>query len=348
MPSYIPIVRSGPVEQDALSEFWNSFSRFESESGHSLSPLLELVDLDKLEDIDDYASIGERQFIDIPTYLLERITKHSDDIEELVEEYEDSVTFFQEEEIGEFIPVVSTDSTDVIEYETLREDYQNLQNDYETIALRPFVGGPELDEVQRDSITELVEEVRPDDVVLLDIVDVAGFEGSLYANLDFITDLTTDYETYTLNAFQPRQGGRAHNYGPVLADDLRVDGFGDFVLEPRFPPSGGQPTETRIIRHYGPDQFELEIFTSEDGGYEEALAQLRGSDYWDASHCQFCREANSDWNEGHRFWKRIRMGHYIHSIYIDTLQQMDEHSGEDLDMDGYQYIHRRVDDDDET
>lgn len=344
MPSYVPIIRSGPVERTALSEFWNGLTRFEAGPEYSLSPFLELTD--RGEDLDVLKSIGDRLFLDIPTYLLERRTKHTEDVEDLIDEYGTAVEFFQNEDIDPYIPVVSTDSTDIIEYDTLLTDYQSLRDDFEVIAIRPFVGGPELDEEQRRAFTEIINEIRPIDVIFLDIIDVTGFEGSLYANLEFITNLTSEFDTYALNAFQPREGRRNHNYGPVLADDLGLDGFGDFVLEPRFPSAGGQPTDTRIIRHYSPDQFDLEMFISEGGGYEEALDQLRESDYWDSNHCQFCREANSDWNEGHRFWKRIRMGHYLHAIYLDTFQMMGDQTGEDLDMDGYQYVHRRVEDDD--
>lgn len=341
MVSYIPIIRPGPVELNALSEFWSGLTRFAAGSDHSFSPLIEIIDEEGLSDLDKYLGFGDLLLVDYPLYLQERRTKFSGGLGNLEKEYENSVDFFQEE-IDQAVPVVSTDSIDLIEYDTILSDFNSLREEFDRIALRPFVGGPELDTEQKSSLRNLINEIRSNDLILLDVVDVAGFEGSLYENIVFINDLISNNDTFVLNAFEPRQRGHAHNHGPILTEDLNLDGFGDFVLEPRYPPAGGQPTDTRIIRHYSPNEFELEIFISEEGGYEEAFEQLKSSDYWNSEHCQYCQEASTDWNESHRFWKKIRMGHYLHSSFLDTLQEMDEHTGQDLDMDGYQYIHSRV------
>lgn len=147
-------------------------------------------------------------------------------------------------------------------------------------------------------------------------------------------------EIFVLNAFEPFD--LRHNFGPIFSYRYDLDGFGDFATEKRFPPAGGR-AQRRIIRYYYWDRYLLKEIARTS--YHSAASQLRASSYWTnhAYHipsCNVCREVdNHRYNEGHSYWKRFRILHYLNSITNETRQQSASAvSDEDLDPDGYDIL----------
>jgi len=131
----------------------------------------------------------------------------------------------------------------------------------------------------------------------------------------------------------------------ALSEELQMlrDMARDFATEKRFPPAGGR-AQRRIIRYYYWDRFMLKEIARRK--YHFAADQLKKSRYW-ANHtshissCNACTEVqNNLYNEGHVFWKRFRILHYLNSILNETKQQFSlATSSEDLDPDGYDLVY---------
>lgn len=114
-----------------------------------------------------------------------------------------------------------------------------------------------------------------------------------------------------MNAFSSYDGVN-QNFGPRITRQLDAEGFGDFAINVRFPnpvPLGN--IDTRIIRQYSPT--ESQVFEFRGDGYASAFEELEDWELWDPAHCEFCRRANNENTEDLRFWKRVRMGHYMAS-----------------------------------
>lgn len=345
MPTYIPIVRPGPNEKDALNRFSGGLGRFsEIETWDAeLFPMLEPVSRDDEDEFSEYTDVANRLMVDFPRYLSTRSTKF-DELDDFLSNYdEDPNEFFEENADQIDVPVASQSTPDLLDYGELLPILADLQDDYSSVGVRMFVDGAELTDEQLSDLDNIAEQLRPPDNVLMDVIQIGGWEGRLKENLKTIRDKTpVSTQTFVLNAFEPRVSDVAHNYGPVVSSDLSLDGFGDFVLEARYPPSGGGADDPdRIIRHYDEYGFEVENFRADS--YDDAYEALEDSDYFDPDHCNFCRAMGDPVRrtEGHNFWKVNRMGHYIHSILDEILEMIEEHDAEDLDMDGHDDLEKR-------
>lgn len=345
MTKYIPIVRPGPNELDALNRFSGGLARFsEGQTWDTeLFPILEPVSNGDEDDFDEYYEVSSRLMVDFPRYLSTRSTKF-DDLEDFLSDYNDEpIEFFDENSSEIDVPIASQSTTDLLDYGELVGVFTDLQDGYSSAGVRIFVDGAKLTDEQLRDLDNIAEELRPSDYVLMDVIQIGGWEGRLKENLRTIRGKAPEStETFVLNAFQPRQSDEAHNYGPVVTSELSLDGFGDFVLESRFPPGGGGANDPdRIIRHYDEEGFEIQNFRADS--YGEAYLALQDSDYFDPEHCVFCGTMGdaARRTEGHNFWKVNRMGHYIQSILDDTLEMMEDYDAEDLDMDGYEDLEKR-------
>lgn len=351
MQQYLPIIRPGSIEKKALTRFSGGLNRHtEGETwDDELFPMVELVEPDQLHELEGYHNVSGRLLVDFPRYLSTQSTKF-DDLPSLLSKYDNNpVDFFTNNRRYIDIPVVSEAEPEPIEYKEITSIEKELTKDFDSIAVRLFVDGSALSTEQEDNLTNIFELIRETDYVLLDVLQVGGWEGRLYQNIQEIISMAPKTTPiFVLNAFEPREGTGAHNYGPVVTEDLDLNGFGDFVLEPRYPRSGGPAEDVdNIIRYYDQNGFKIENFRDEK--YLDAVEPLEDATFFDQDHCPFCSEMadESKRNNGHQFWKRTRMGHYIHAMLEETLGMIENYGPEDLDMDGYETIQQRSESDED-
>ncbi|MUV49293.1 hypothetical protein [Haloarcula sp. CBA1122] len=329
---YVPIVRHGFNEIQVFEDFDDSL--LGNVSPNQVMPVIEIIDEDDFNHLDSYREFERDLMIDLPRYLVPRNNKHQDDVDTIVSNYSSVADFYRQNVDNDDVPVVSGDAEPPIDYSQLTSLYNQLENDYDRLAIRIFVGLRQFDHQQEQQIRDLVSQLRDDDLVLIDLVDTAGFDSDAYRNAETIVGLLDSQETYILNAFKYDESN--HNYGPVAAKELDISGFGDFVINQRFPQEMNFRPPTQYIRMFNTDTMELENFGGD--GYDNAYNQMRNSNGLDPDHCEYCRQADSDPNWGPNFWKRVRMGHYISEVLDETLDRMESQTSPNLDSHGYDEI----------
>ncbi|QIB73533.1 hypothetical protein G3I44_04090 [Halogeometricum borinquense] len=319
---------------------------FQDNSSVPFKPIIEVVDQDI--NIEGWQGQFEQSFIEFPRYLNERSTRYDKGgLNALMERYNASpVQYYTAHKSKIEIPVIASPSIRPPAYKAILDFHRELQDQFNRLAVRLFVPAGTLTAKQEQNLDAILEELRSEDFLLLDIVDSADFSKHLYERVQSIIDRADNQETYVLNAFEPQDGQR-HNLGPVLTQRFDLDGFGDFVTDPRFPSGGGSSEEqSSIIRQYSQGRYEVREYKKET--YPEAFKELLSEDEFDPDHCEFCSlmvEEESDWATQ---WKIYRMGHYIHTILEETLPKVETESPEELDTMGETLIRELLNDDDET
>lgn len=313
---YTPILRDGPSERDVIRQF-GGLSRFTEDRRGKLYPLLEVTDASDLENLGLYADPADKLLIDAPQYLTQDENELTESVEELLDESGGPIEFLNSHTDSIPVPVVSGTVSNPITYFQYLNLYRDVSNDFDRVALRLFVRPNGLTDTQREDLDKLKNLIGQDDLVLLDILEVAqlgiGDEGR--ETLRKLCDIFDRQSVIILNPFSSHEGEN-YNFGPDIARDLNATGFGDFAINYRFPesvPLGN--IDTRIIRQYSPTNSEVHQFRG--NGYSEAFEELEAWELWDPTHCEFCRRAEAEDTEDLRFWKRVRTGHYIYAALYE-------------------------------
>lgn len=305
---YVPIIRNGPSER-MVFERLSGFSRFtDGTRREALLPLIEITDEGDTNCLDTfrYALTRDELMVDFPTYLATKFNKFSESIEALVTEYGDSTSFYLEHQDDIDIPVISG----LLEprYREYESPYYELKPIFDSVAIRIFVPKEEFTNGQKRVISTLSQKIATNDRILLDMIDATELEGSR-TNLEFLSKEFQDFPKIVLNAFDFFEGERFNN-GPKIAKELNLDGFGDFAITRRFPPSGGRGwPETVALRHYDPEESVVNEFKGSD--YLEARDRLIQWNKWNADHCEFCQEVPAEDRNWPTAWKQIRIGHHV-------------------------------------
>lgn len=330
VPYYVPIFRHGPVEQNVVQEF-GGLGRFEERARQPL-PLVELVDDERFDDDDEeddpldflhtFRELNRDVLVEVPYYLTEYDNEYAEPVEQILEGYDNVAKFFNDVD-GVDVPVLSDEDTRPVSYGNYLSLYSQLSAEYDQAALRLFVTNRELTDDQRTALLHLSEMVPDRTPVLFDLVDEGGFEsdGGVTSKLETLQGIFGSNLTFVLNAFEPYHE-QTVNYGPDVAAEIGAAGFGDYVINRRvqrdIPIGNDGPNR---IRHFFPTYREVQEYEGED--YDAAQTALTTDPDWDGDHCEFCRRA--DTGEGHhRFWKQIRMGHYIHSVLTAEDETLDD------------------------
>lgn len=313
---------------------------------NGIRPLIEAIN----ENIfNRFAGLLRRKYgeimVDLPLYLLEKSNKFFESVQELSNRYRNQMVFFQKFKSLIDIPVVSASQTGILDYKIEENILQNVKEEFERVAVRVRVPTFDLERAPTtlSSYKSLLGTMEDNNLLLLDVFNIMGTEYQIRLNLQLMSALGKEQnlEVFVLNAFKPFDLG--HNFGPLFSYLFDLDGFGDFATEKRFPGAGGR-AQKRIIRYYHWDRFMLKEIARIN--YHLAASQLKNSNYWinhsaHFSSCNVCNEIQNDiYNEGHLFWKRFRILHYLNSISNETRQQFSQAtSAEDLDPDGYDLIY---------
>lgn len=313
---YAPILRDGPSERNVIQEF-GGLSRFTDAQRGQLYSILEVTEKDHLDNLAVYRDASDELLIDIPEYLTQEENELSEPVQALLDEFGDPTAFLNNFHGRIPVPVLSGTLSNPITYRQYLPLYRDISPDFEKVALRLFVRPTKLSEDQEEDLQLLAETIDKDDIILLDLLEVAQLEPGDQGRdtLQYICNLFRDQTTVILNAFSSYEGEN-QNFGPEVARDIAADGFGDFAINYRFPqsiPLGN--IDTRIIRQYSPT--ESRVFEFEGDGYEGAYQELEAWELWDSDHCEFCRRASVENTEHLPFWKRVRMGHYISSALTE-------------------------------
>lgn len=316
---YAPIFRDGRNERSVISTF-GGLRRFADDNTLNLLPIIELTSAEDFEHLDSYKQAGDDVLVDAPVYLTQTeapngLTEDVQDLlsgtdqSELLRDYCDKVD----------VPVVSGDLEQPFDYTTLIPRYRDLAEEFDKIAVRIFVPTSPLTGDQEEGLRSLAQELSQDDRVLLDYIHRGhlGPSGQGRQNLMEVASTFDSNPRTVLDAFNVYKGEN-YNFGPDIAREIGVAGFGDYAVDRRFPDRTAPPIgkwDTRNIRHYDfydqdVKRFEGEGFNGDDGAYQE----LQRWDKWDDSHCQFCEQADATTSEGMGTWKQIRMGHYIEAV----------------------------------
>ena len=328
--SYVPILRDGRNEQQVVDDF----DKFADNNGvnyqSQIFPLIELKNREDRGELDSYRDLTDRLMIEFPHHLLYSDNKYSDDVEELIDEYSGEVDLYADVLEGDEIPVVSSSAQRPMDYGDYLGRYRALKDEYNPVAIRLFIRGAKLDKRQKAVIKGLFSELRDTDIVLLDLVDVAGMDHRAYSNLEWARSQLSNQECFVLNAFKYTESN--HNYGPIAAQDLNASGFGDYAINMRFPQEMNFAPPTKYIRLYDSETHDIHNYGG--ANYEEALDEVLDSGDWDPSDSPFVKKAFNNPNLDPSTWKRIRMGHYMWEVTTDTLSRMTTDTGSDLDEKG--------------
>lgn len=318
---YSPILRDGQVERNVVDEF-SGLRRFQQDGTLDIVPIIEVVDESDLDNLDVYAQTGKPVLTDVPEYLTETEEPNgfTTDVEELLEDVDSPIEFLNQNSDDIGVPVVSSHLESPFGYSNLTSRYQNLSDDFARAAIRVFIGSSELTDIQRDDLRELRNIISDDDILLLDSIEPAelGPESTARENLIEAASIFESNQRIILDAFSVFRGIN-YNFGPAIAREAGVSGFGDFAHDRRLPPAEDIPMglhDTRNIYHYDYEDRQQRKFQGEDGykGQDSAFEALSDWDKWNPEHCEFCEEAEERDSEGAIFWKWVRMGHYVESV----------------------------------
>lgn len=318
---YAPIFRDGQVERNVVDEF-GGLRRFQQGRTLDLVPIVEIVDESDLDNLEEYAQAGSPVLVDVPEYLTEteEPNGYTSDVEKLLSGSDGPVDFLNSnvEKVG--VPVISGHLDTTLDYSDLIDRYQDLSDDYARAGIRVFVRSSGLSKSQLDDLRELRDTIAGEDIVLLDSVEGTelGPESTGRENLLIAASIFEDNQRIVLDAFSVFREVN-YNFGPAIAREAGISGFGDYAHDRRFPPAEDIPMgmhDTRNIYHYDYKDRQQEKFQGENGysGEDSAFEALSNWDKWNPDHCQFCEEAEETESEGAIFWKWVRMGHYIESV----------------------------------
>jgi len=347
MYRFVPISRFGEREWKIIGELSSqggltNFADIEGDADRqevsTALPLVEILKNADLSRISRYTNRFDRVLVDTPLF-------HPDNVfsdEEMLHNAE----FHNSNTDANTIPVISHKRTDdgLIEYGPMLDGLKKLSEKFETVAIRPIVGTAEFTPRQKTELKQIADQLSSGDIVLPDIWDIEQGLGPVYLNIQTMCDIFSDVETYILNAFDPNNGGNeAHNYGPLFASMVPAQGFGDYLLERRKMPPGPVTTSNRVIRYYDESEFKRIRISGE--GYSGAARNLKETGYLDETHCTYCRRAVQSNETGRGFWKEFQMGHYVQSA-VSHISDLEEYSGQDLDMDGFSTLRKHLGDND--
>jgi len=345
MYKYIPIIRPRSAERRLIDRLSVGFEQFDEEnSERSLLPCLEITEPGV--DLTFYESAQGRLLVDFPEYLSQRSTAFEaspgDDgdegIDEFLDQYNrDPVQFFEAKAEAVDIPVLSPERPEPVVFADIHRQHRELRDQFDELAVRLFVPFESFDDRQQENLAALLADLRPNDIVLIDILSVASFNGDYYDRIQSLVDDASGHETYVLNAFEPRESV-THNNGPVLALELGLAGFGDFATDSRYPSGGaaGDSERDSILRQYDDAAFEVKEYSAET--YPEALNNAQADGSFDPDHCEFCNNMASEDRDWSEIWKTNSMGHYISEVVDYTLPDMVNTGPENLDATGYQFV----------
>ena len=307
--TYIPVLRNKSNEQEVVQQF-GGLSNFSADSEPvEMHPLVEVTSSEDLHDLDVFYDAGEEVLLELPVYQSTRSTKFSKEVQNTLEEHGDQVGFYLTHSETITNPVVSGMADLRVSYGFHSDSHELLSESFPTVVHRVMLRANRLDDTQRASLEELSNELRSTDRVLFDILDT-GYNDALKSNLEYLAETFDEQDCAVLNllnAFRSNQD----NLSPKVANQLGLNGFGDFGINVRYP-GGGGPTGTVKIRHYHPTQGYVEEFEADD--YESAAEELTLWEDWRPDHCEYCRRASTTSSASPSAWKRIRMGHYVTSM----------------------------------
>jgi hypothetical protein len=316
---YAPVFRDGYIERGVMEEF-AGLTRFEG-GRLDLLPIIEVTEESDLDNLNSYAQAGSPVLVDAPRYLTETEEPNdlTEDVDDLLSSAGGSVEFLKENSNQIEVPVASGSLDSPSDYTGLNEYYDSLSDTYDRVALRVFIPSAELEDWQLEDLRSLEDEIDSEDIVLLDYFQSGnlGPPGTGRENLITASSIFEDHLRIILDAFNVFKGVN-YNFGPAIANEAGVEGFGDFAVNQRYPPAEDIPMglhDTRTIRHYDFDDREIAEFEGEGfNGANSAYEDLSSWDKWNPDHCEFCEEAAAENSEGFGFWKRVRVGHYIDSV----------------------------------
>jgi len=319
--------------------------------GNALLPLLEVTDGYSFP---AFATRLRSYFgsvmVDVPQYLLDYSNKFREQADGLLRVYPDPINFLVSFKSWIDIPVASSRLQPIPDYSVQRNAVGRLIQDFQRVAVRLFVPSVDITQisVSINSYIDLLKNVPEGSIILLDIPEVSGNEAVVAANVREMSSRASQlgHKLYVINAFDPDSGG--HNFGPYLAFENQLKGFGDLATEHRWPPTGGGGYPTAIIRYYDFQRYVVEEFRERLGGYEQAAQRLVGSTVWQnhVAHrrtCPACSEVSRGaYQLSSAYWKQFRLEHYIASILHDTRNQYSAVTNpQDLDPDGHDVIVRQ-------
>lgn len=315
---YTPILRDGNTERGVVGHF-QGLQEFEENTNLEILPLIEVVDERDFNHLSAYQTVKQRVLVDVPRYLTEseEPNDYTESVESLLDSYGEPVEILNDNHDRIDIPIISPSRDD--SYSSISTKRNQLSTEFDEAGIRLFVTGQRLDDESLAELKELKNGIQDNDIVLVDYIETGqlGLHENARDNIDIISDIFDNHVTIVLDVFSSYLDG-ANNYGPEIARNSSLNGFGDFAINQRYPPAGDIPMgahNTRSIRYYDPvehvtHKYQGDGFKGEDSAFEEMTSKAN----WDSSHCDFCREAENEQNEGFTFWKRMRMGHYIETV----------------------------------
>ena len=317
---YAPIFRDGQVER-AVIESFGGFRQFQTDDTLDLMPIVEVTEPADLENLDEYAQTGTPVLVDVPEYLTQtdEPNKYTTDISELISSSGGSVDFLNRNADEIRVPVVSGPLETSFDYSKLSSRYHNLSTDFDKAAIRIFCRSTEIDSTQRSDLQKLNNDLAAEDIVLIDSIEPTTLGPSTPGreNLLEIAEIFNEHQRIILDAFSVFRGEN-YNFGPEIARQAGIEGFGDFAHDRRYPPADDIPMgaiDTRNIYHYDSEERQQRKFQGHGySGSDSAFEDMSNWDKWNPNHCQFCEDAEQSDSEGPTFWKGIRMGHYIESV----------------------------------
>lgn len=316
---YAPVLRDGMYERSVMEAF-GGFRPFTDDGTLDLMPVIELTAKGDLENLGTYREAGTPVLVDAPQYLTQ--TPEPNGLTERVETMLDGdgpITFLNDNSDKVNVPVVSGPLEDSFDYTELIDRYHRLSDDFDRAALRVFIPPSELQANQLDALREVKSEITDADLVLLDYIRSGSLNLSEPGreNLRKAATIFKGNQRTILDAFNVYDGEN-YNFGPDIARETGVAGFGDFAVDRRFPAEQAPPVgqyDTRNIRHYDYEEREVKKFQGDGfNGGGSASDELQSWSKWNSDHCEFCKEADVTSSEGMGTWKKIRMGHYIESV----------------------------------
>jgi hypothetical protein len=350
MYDFVPAIRHGPNEQEALQTLSDQLSRRNASSQQQpdrVKPLLEITDRDDLNNLLHYTSKYDEVFVDFPRYLSDRDNMYQDDVTDLIADFSnDPVTFHQRNSTGNYTPIISG-TVDPVDHTVHQPAIQSLAPDFDRLCVRLFVPTDEYTPAEKSEIRDIIDESRSNDVILADTPDVAQLSTGLRPNIEFIQNEIGQQDFYIFDLFEPR-GEINYNYGLVMGKHADVDGVGDYILEPRFPtdiPAAAFQNIPKRVRQY--ESTTHSVNTTEDTDYYvNAIENMVRNGDLDSNHCPACEELYNEYQMvnstadrtdiGAGFAKQMRINHYMYSVLSEEFSAMDAASGaNDFDNTGY-------------
>lgn len=199
-----------------------------------------------------------------------------------------------------------------------------------------------------------------EDILLIDNLEPNGRIECLLQNIKFISQTVKQIRpTATiilLNLFNTESlqsnNVTQHNFGPIATYLNDVSGFGDMMIETRFPTELGPGARSRgysgnrHVRIFDYTRYSLLDLkfnrrhgeTAQGAASADVNAQAILSDH--QQHCEFCYGLDmGTLGSGDPDLKRFRNGHYLRSILDDIFPAMAQHNDpSDLDMEGADLI----------